>query len=117
MGIGAIDLHGGNKDSDRPRRLAAAGEIGRACREIGGFAGGSHGVPATVGHACWQAARVFVHRPNRDPGIRCLPTGLAPGARPRHTAVTSGAYLMSKFRSTLESIDSELEDSDLEGAR
>jgi len=59
----------------------------------------------------------FFHQPNWDAEIRCLPTCLAPGARPYHAAVTSGAYLMSKFRSTLESIDSELEDSDLEGAR
>lgn len=43
----------------------------------------------------------FFHQPNWDAEIACIETCLAPGATPKYPPVGSGAYLASKFRSTV----------------
>lgn len=40
---------------------------------------------------------VFFHQPNYDAMISCLPTCLQPGEKPKHTAISSGEHLFSKF--------------------
>jgi isopenicillin N synthase-like dioxygenase len=40
---------------------------------------------------------VFFHQPNYDAMISCLPTCLKPGEAPKHTAISSGEHLFSKF--------------------
>jgi isopenicillin N synthase-like dioxygenase len=40
---------------------------------------------------------VFFHQPNYDAMIECLPTCLVDGEVPKHSAITSGEHLYSKF--------------------
>ncbi len=40
---------------------------------------------------------VFFHQPNYDAMISCLPTCVKPGEAPKHTAISSGEHLFSKF--------------------
>lgn len=40
---------------------------------------------------------VFFHQPNYDAMISCLPTCLKAGEEPKHTAISSGEHLFSKF--------------------
>jgi isopenicillin N synthase-like dioxygenase len=43
---------------------------------------------------------VFFHNPNYDARIECIPTCLAPGARPIHPPTTSGEHLRAQFLRT-----------------
>ena len=40
---------------------------------------------------------VFFHQPNYDAMISCLPTCLQPGEEPKHSMISSGDHLFSKF--------------------
>ena len=53
--------------------------------------------PRDAAHDSRRISLVFFHQPNYDAMISCLPTCVKLGEAPRHTAISSGDHLFSKF--------------------
>jgi len=58
--------------------------------------------PLGAGASSRRQSFAFFHQPNWHAEIRCLPTCLAEGERPKYEPVFSGPYLMSKFQATVK---------------
>ena len=49
-----------------------------------------------------RQSMVFFHTPNWDADIRCLPTCVAKGTKPRFDPVLAGPHLAAKFQATVQ---------------
>lgn len=58
--------------------------------------------PADASGSTRRQSIAFFHQPNWDAEIRCIPTCLGPGEKPKYAPVKSGEHLMEKFHSTVK---------------
>ena len=58
--------------------------------------------PADASGSTRRQSIAFFHQPNWDAEIRCIPTCLAPGEKPKYAPVKSGEHLMEKFHRTVK---------------
>ena len=54
------------------------------------------------GLASRRLSLAFFYQPDWDARISCIPTCLTPGEEPKHPDVHSGAYLMERFRTSID---------------